>query len=272
MNNGGLRSMGIRKYTNEKKTLVSIITVVYNGENYLEMTIRSVIEQTYDNIEYIVIDGGSTDKTVDIIKKYSDQIDYWISEPDKGIADAFNKGISLSTGDIIGIINADDWYEPNTIQIIVNNLKPFPAVYCGHMNLYSPDGANFLKLHKSRPDRLSQTMRVAHPSTFVHRLVYDNVGTYSIDYKSAMDYDFFLRARSFPFEIIIVNQVLSNMRLGGISKDLPMILKEELKVKNSQMGKKVEHFAWYLASMTAYVIKSISYKIYFKFKNNAKAD
>src|SRR6185369_15072253 len=115
---GGLRVQGYFKKSLPSKPLVTVITVVFNGAKHLDDTIRSVITQTYDNVEYIIIDGGSTDGTLDIIKKYEGKIDYWVSEKDKGISDAFNKGISLSTGNIIGIINADDWYELDAIQMV----------------------------------------------------------------------------------------------------------------------------------------------------------
>ena len=120
---GGLRIKGYFKKSIQSKPLVTIITVVLNGEDYLEQTIKSVINQTYDNIEYIVIDGGSRDKTKDIIKLYDSVIDYWVSEEDKGISDAFNKGISLATGEIIGILNASDWYENDAVETIVLSLK-----------------------------------------------------------------------------------------------------------------------------------------------------
>ena len=107
---GGLRTQCYFKNSLENKPLVTIITVVFNGEAYLEETIQSVINQTYDNVEYIIIDGGSTDGTLDIIKKYENQIDYWISEKDHGIYDAFNKGISLAQGTLVGIQNADDYF------------------------------------------------------------------------------------------------------------------------------------------------------------------
>jgi glycosyltransferase involved in cell wall biosynthesis len=233
------------------------------------MTIKSVICQTYDNIEYLVIDGGSIDGTLDIIKKYDYIIDYWISEPDNGIADAFNKGIALSTGQIIGIINADDWYEPYAVQTIVDNMKSYPAVYCGHMNLCRIKGNHLVKLHKSRPDRLSQTMRVAHPSTFVTRQIYDAIGFFSTDYKIAMDYEFLLRVRENRYEIVIIDQVLSNMRLGGLSANLPLVLREELIVKNRHMGWKLQHLVWYLASLMAYIIKNWLEIIGKKTGNNA---
>src|SRR5688572_26851104 len=104
---------------NEEQPLVSIITIVFNGEKHLQQTIESVLGQTYSNIEYIIVDGGSKDNSVSIIEKYSTQLAYWISEPDKGISDAFNKGISKANGEMIGLINADDWYEKDTVQKVM---------------------------------------------------------------------------------------------------------------------------------------------------------
>jgi len=117
---GGLRTQGIYKKSSKSRPLVSIVTVVYNGEKYLEQTIRSVINQRYDNIEYIIIDGGSTDGTLDIVEKHEKMIDYWISEPDEGIFDAMNKGIKICRGELIGLINADDYYAPNAIERVVS--------------------------------------------------------------------------------------------------------------------------------------------------------
>ena len=105
---GGLRTKGYFKKSYDDKPLISIITVVFNGEKYLDETIQSVVAQSHDNVEYIIVDGGSTDGTLDIIKKYEDQIDYWVSEPDNGIYDAMNKGGSVATGDFLLWLNADD--------------------------------------------------------------------------------------------------------------------------------------------------------------------
>ena len=116
---GGLRLSNNLKQKEENKPLISIITVVKNNEKYLEQTIKSVLSQEYKNFEYIIIDGGSTDKTISIIKKFSNEIDYWLSENDHGIYDAFNKGMQLAKGDFIGIVNSDDTLERNALSILV---------------------------------------------------------------------------------------------------------------------------------------------------------
>jgi len=102
------------------KPLISIITVVKNNEKYLEETIQSVVNQNFKNFEYIIVDGKSTDGTIEIIKKYNNKIDYWISENDKGIYDAFNKGLDIANGNLIGFVNSDDILTPNALEILNN--------------------------------------------------------------------------------------------------------------------------------------------------------
>ena len=116
------------KQKEENKPLISIITVVKNNEKYLEQTIKSVLSQEYKNFEYIIIDGGSTDNTISIIKKFSNEIDYWLSENDHGIYDAFNKGMQLAKGDFIGMVNSDDTLERNALSILVKYIQKNPNI------------------------------------------------------------------------------------------------------------------------------------------------
>lgn len=117
---GGLRLQGLYKTSSEDKPLITVVTVVFNGAVFLEETIKSVIEQTYDNVEYIIVDGGSTDGTLDIIHKYESAIDYWVSEPDQGMYDALSKGFKLSSGSLISYLNAGDLYGNHALEIAAN--------------------------------------------------------------------------------------------------------------------------------------------------------
>lgn len=140
---GGLRVNGrFSARSEEGRPLVSVVTVCLNSEKYLEETIESVLGQTYEKIEYIIVDGGSGDGTLDIIRRYQDRIAYWLSEPDGGIFDAMNKGISLSTGELVGLINSDDRYFPYTVEEVVrvSGEDPGAQVYYGSMHIIDREG------------------------------------------------------------------------------------------------------------------------------------
>lgn len=203
--------------------LVSIITVVYNGEKYLEQTIKSVLNQTYKNIEYIIIDGGSKDGTLDIIKKFEKQLAYWISEPDKGLYDAMNKGIKLAKGDLVGLINSDDWYEQNAIELIVNSFLSNPNKRIFHGDRYDILECGKKKLKKFNPSRhkfLYYGMTYNHPSMFVHRDVYVQY-LYNIKLRALSDYEFVLKnylINSSSF--LYIPHAYVNYRLDGISANM----------------------------------------------------
>ena len=147
--------------------LISVVTVSYNAVTTIEQTILSVINQTYSNIEYIIIDGGSTDGTVDIIRKYADRIAYWVSEPDKGIYDAMNKGTKKANGEYIAFLNSDDWYELDAVSIIAQFADGKKNdLISGIIKLYKND--LFLYAHGSSMDNIYNEM-IAHPSTFMKR-------------------------------------------------------------------------------------------------------
>lgn len=205
---------------NKMKPLVSIVTVTLNSERYLEDAINSVVNQTYPHIEYIVIDGGSTDGTVDIIKRYADYIDAWVSEADKGLYDAMNKGISMAHGELVGILNSDDWYEPDAVEEVVKeyNKESDCCLLHGDIRFTTEDGQNIgtLKPEFNRKKMWFQ-MPVNHPTCFVKKAAYDKFGTFNIKYKIAADYDFVLRLFTKGIKARYIDKVLVNMRTGGIS-------------------------------------------------------
>ena len=214
----------------EQQPLVSIITIVFNGEKHLQQTIESVLGQSYSNIEYIIIDGESKDNSVSIIKKYSTHLAYWTSEPDTGISDAFNKGIKKAKGQIIGIINADDWYEPNALQQVVDVIKESDIVY-GDLRLIKDEKTDFIL--KGTHNLLNTVMTLNHPTVFIKKSVYEKYGLFNENLKCAMDYELMLRFKLSNCKFKYIPATLANMRWEGTS-DKKWIegCKETLKVKN----------------------------------------
>jgi glycosyltransferase involved in cell wall biosynthesis len=199
----------------KNKPLISIVTVVYNGAEFLENTIKSVINQTYDNLEYIIIDGGSTDGTIDIIKKYVDKLSYWISEPDQGIYDAMNKGIDKVTGDWINFMNTGDiFYSHETITEIFSNSKHQEEIIYGDI---SYDYGSFSKITKSKNiNTLWQGMAFCHQSTFINSQ-YHKANKYSLKYSIAGDYDFLYKAFKQQKNFKYINKIVSIFLTDGLS-------------------------------------------------------
>ncbi len=195
------------------KPLVSIITITFNSEKYLEQTILSVINQTYDNIEYIIIDGGSEDKTLEIIKKYENKINLKIAK-DNGISDAMNKGINVANGDLIGIIHSDDWYELNAVEKVVNNFSK-GELFHGNVQYWKKNVKDFL--YTANDKLLKKEMTINHISVFIKKEVYQKHGLFNVNFKYAMDYElmlkFYLKGASFFY----LPETLANMRLEGES-------------------------------------------------------
>lgn len=235
------------------KPLVSVITVVYNGEKYIESAIRSVLHQTYDNIEYIIIDGGSTDNTPGIIEKYKSKIALSISEKDRGISDAFNKGISHATGEIIGILNADDWYEKDTVEKIMTQMANADVIY-GDLRLWNNDKVDFIL--KGNHQSLDSEMRLNHPTVFVKKHCYTRFGVFNEMYKCGMDYDMMLRLKINGCQFAYIPSVLANMRWGGLSDAKWMLgCTETLSIKNKYLrNKKLLNHVYFIKHIMAIAV------------------
>lgn len=208
--------------------LVSIVTAVFNARETVERTILSVINQTYKNIEYIIIDGKSTDGTLDVVEKYRDKIAIVVSEKDSGIADAMNKGINLANGELIGLINADDWFETDAVEKIVGayqNRKD--SVIHADMKIYSSDDIFYLE---RAPDKLNlnKGMVINHPTVFVPKAVYAKLGVFDTSYRIVFDWEFMVRLKSAGVPFVPLHYPISNFRVGGVSTNRPDILIEEM--------------------------------------------
>ena len=210
-----------------KEVKFSIVTISYNSGKTIERTIKSVLNLAYPNVEYVVVDGASKDNTLDIIKRYEPQFIgrmRWVSEPDKGIYDAMNKGIMMSTGDIIGIVNSDDWLEPDALQIVYESLATnefnLGCLYTGGIKFHGNKKDTVLLPDMSLMKKKSKQYfmgGIKHPATFVPREVYDNIGLYDTDMRISADTDFILRCYFGDVKFVVVSHVLSNMSEGGIS-------------------------------------------------------
>lgn len=227
---GGLRTQGFFKRNLSDQPLVTIITVVFNGEKYLEQTILSVLNQTFNNIEYVIVDGGSTDSTIDIISKYEDAIDYWISEPDKGIYDAMNKGISLCLGTIIGLINAGDTYTKDAIETIIKEHNNNPLrIIAGDCKVML-NRANKWLIRKGQIASLPYNT-LPHPSVFVPLAIYKKHGLFDINFKIAGDYDFLCRCYQNEVKFSYVSKVVAIFSPPGLSSDYYLAETECLKIR-----------------------------------------
>jgi len=203
---------------NFNKPLISIITVSYNVVNTIEQTILSIINQNFDNYEYIIIDGGSQDGTLDIIKKYEDKINFWVSEPDKGIYDAMNKGILAANGEWVSFMNAGDRFAIKDINLLEKsfNNKNIDVIY-GDMLM---EKNQTLSLIKASPLlQLNYSMNFCHQSCFVRTHLLKNM-PFSLNYKISADYDFFLKIFIKGSNFYYENCAISVFEYGGISSGI----------------------------------------------------
>jgi len=255
---GGLRTKGYFKFSLPGKPLITVITVVFNGEKYLEETILSVINQSYDNVEYIVIDGGSSDKTIDIIGKHENAIDYWVSEQDKGVYDAMNKGISNATGDWVLFLGSDDIVSNvNTIQNIFDNenvkLNSYSKLDILVGNVMYKNN-NYLNSSFSSLLKLRNT--VHHQAAFYSRKIFFTF-KYNSDFKISADYE--LNLKLFLEEAISlkVDQVVAICSPDGLSGLCSWVgYKEEINIRNQYLSS-IESSIYNLLTILRFVFKKI---------------
>lgn len=198
---------------------ITVITVCLNSADTIVKSIKSVIEQKYHELEYIVIDGGSTDGTLDILNQYGDHIHMWISEPDNGIFDAMNKGIELATGDVIAFLNSDDWYEENALQLVESAFMSgdCDCVCCDNYVLNKNGDTVYYSGTNKSLDDLNYRMIYFHSAIFCKKEFFRKKGNFDLKYKIAADYDWFLWAVDQGARLCNISQPVFTFRYGGIS-------------------------------------------------------
>jgi glycosyltransferase involved in cell wall biosynthesis len=203
--------------------LVSIITVVYNNAQYIKDSIQSVLSQDYARLEYVVIDGGSTDGTLAVIDEYRDKISVFITEPDKGIYDALNKGIRFAKGDVIAILHSDDiFYDESVVSSMMERMSAMSAEFCfSDLIIVDKSGTKVLRYYMAHYFK-RWMFRIGwlppHPTCFMKRSLFDEFGLYSTDYEIAGDFDFLVRifyARKIKWTYL--DRITVKMRYGGAS-------------------------------------------------------
>lgn len=218
---------------NQNKPLITVVTVCYNAVNELEKTMLSVLNQTYDNIEYIIIDGGSKDGTVDIIKKYADRLAYWVSEPDKGIYDAMNKGIKVATGEWINFMNAGDLFVKSTTISEVFDTEQYSCDIIYGDTVKKLSLGTFLSKHEA-VDTLNERLPFCHQSCFISKEIAMR-NLYQLEYKIAADYNQFYTIYKQGGKFAGIDVPISIFdNIDGISSQYPVRLINEYSMVNGK--------------------------------------
>ncbi len=250
--------------------LFTIITPSFNSEKTISKTISSILNQTFQDYEYIVIDGCSTDNTIDIIKSYEPLFKgrlHWVSEKDSGIYNAMNKGIIASKGNILGIVNSDDWLESNTLEIVKDNVisnnldLSTPFVITGEMRFhYKNEKSVIIKTSLKRYEHYAKVYRMGlnHPATFVSKETYNKYGIFDENLRLFADADLTVRFYNNRVPTVFVNSVLSNMLDGGASNVYSNKIKQDEKyILKKHCKSNLEYYKLFLIRRLITILKSM---------------
>lgn len=262
----------------------TIITIAFNSEKTIERTIKSVLAQTYKEYEYVVVDGASKDGTLDIVKRYEPLFEgrmKWKSEPDKGIYNAMNKGIKMASGDIIGIVNSDDWLDINALlnieMCVEENGGLDNKIFCGWINFHYLDGTvQTMKTSQYMLEKLAKSYKmggIRHPAVFVPRKVYEMYGMFDERMKVLADTDFILRLYFKGLQFCYPEKVISNMSDGGVSNKYQLKAYSDYKLLLQKYNLSSFTYRYYLYSWKLKrIIKSlIPTKLIYLYRNYSKA-
>lgn len=252
---------------NENHPIFSIITVTFNSEKTLKRTFESLLNQSFKNFEYIVIDGNSQDNTLNIIKKYQSKfkekgINFkWVSESDDGIYYAMNKGITKAEGKIIGIINSDDYYELDALQKIYThyNLNPTTDVYHGLLKYFNQ---NQLVTIKGESAAVLKNRMIQHPSTFITSKAYKKFGLYNTKYRYVADYELLIRIKEEGGTFLLMDEVIASFFDGGAGDNLSSVIESYNMKKEKKIISKTQYFFK--------VLKEVIHRTFIKRKGNIK--
>jgi glycosyltransferase involved in cell wall biosynthesis len=253
---GGNRIQSIQLGSTKKSPLISVITIVYNGAALIEGTIQSVLKQNLNHVEYIIIDGASKDHTVEIIKKYESQIDYWVSEPDKGIYDAMNKGLQAATGDYVWFMNAGDHVHDASIVQAIVDLKSNADVFYGEAN-FVDEARNLIGTRsqistRKLPEHLKTRdmlygMAVCHQSFIAKRSL---TSLYDTQYRCSADIDWVINVLKKSKTVVNTKLVLSDYLVGGFSiQHKKLAWKERSQIYTKQYGWALNLWATFLITL-----------------------
>lgn len=220
-----------------KNPKISIITITYNSEKHLEEAMLSVINQPYENKEYIIIDGGSTDGTLDIVNKYRDKIACFVSEPDRGISDAFNKGIKAATGDLIGICNSDDVLANGVLEVIAREYESSIEIFrLDELIRDFETGEEFLLKPTLEFPKIPYNAQPCHMGCFISKEAYQKYGMYDIDFRYCMDTELLRRFTYKGVKYKYIPSVCGYFRKGGVSSCSERKMRKERKVLVQRYG------------------------------------